>query len=251
MRRNDILRTLVARHGPVLDRTGGGLVFPAGIGIVTEPANGDASPSAAVDVVAADDRADDLGRRLTESGAATVVLLLPWDAGSLPVGDVVQGVGTAGYQVTGMLPLDEADTPTALIAARVGDSDPVLHPYLRWDGDAAPVDRPAVVRLVNEHHVEGFVWRVLDQRNRDLDDRARDLETRRAEAEKVGAEATAENERLAGEHATAMDQLDRAATERDAVRARMSRIEGSSSYRLARRLAAGKQALARLVGAGR
>ena len=258
MRRNDILRTLAVHHGAVLDRTGGGLSFPPDISILTEPPNGSGGAAAAVDLVAADDRADDLGRRLAESASATVVLLLPWEAGSLPTGDIVQGVGRAGYQVTGMLPLDEADTPTALVAARVGDSEPVLHPYLRWDGDAVPVDRPAVLRLVNEHHVEGFVWRVLEQRVRELDDRARDLETRRAEAEKAGAEVTAENERLSAEQATALERLSstevtlaQAAAERDAVRARMTRIEGSTSYRLARRLAAGKQSLARLVGAGR
>ncbi|WP_152691048.1 hypothetical protein [Jiangella alkaliphila] len=233
--------------------------------MVTELSDGPAAPAAAVDLVAADDPAAGLGRRLSEAGVATVVLLLPWDGGSLPTGELVQGVGASGYQVTGMLPLDEADTPTALIAGRVDAGGPMLHPYLRWDGDAAPVDPPAVLRLVNEHHVEGFVWRVLDQRVRELDERARDLESRRAEAEKAGAEATAENERLTAENerliadnATALKRLSdataslaQAHAERDAVQARMSRIEGSSSYRLARRLAAGKQAMARLVGAGR
>ncbi|WP_158564274.1 hypothetical protein [Jiangella anatolica] len=252
MRRNDILRTLVVRHGPVVDRTDGAVKFPADIAVaaVAEPANG-AGPAAAVDLVAASDRADDLGRRLTGSGAGVVVLLLPWDAGTLPIGDLVQGVGAAGYQVTGMLPLDEADTPAALIAARVGDGEPVLHPYLGWDGDATPVDRPALLRLVNEHHVESFVWRILEQRLRELDDRARELETRNAEAEKAAAESAAERtaalDQLAGVEAT----LARTTAERDAVQGRMRRVETSSSYRLARRLAASKQALARLVGAGR
>lgn len=258
MRRNDILRTLVARHGPVLDRTGGAVRFPAGISMVGELLDEAARPAAAVDLVAGDDRAADIGQRLKASEAATAVLLLPWDATGLPVGELVQGVGAAGYQVAGVLPLDEGDTPTALIAARVGDAGPVLHPYLRWDGDAVPVDRAAVLRLINEHHIEGLVWRILDQRVRELDEGTRDLETRRAEAEKAGAEATAEAERLSAENAVFVQRLSsaeaalaQATTERDAVRARMARIEDSTSYRLARRLASSKQALARLVGTGR
>jgi hypothetical protein len=208
--------------------------------------------------VEAEDRADDITQRLGEDEVATAVLLLPWDSSSLPIGDIVQGVGAAGHQVIAVLPLEEPDTPTVLIIELIGDGGPVRHPYLRWGSAPGPIDRPALLRLINEYVVEGFVWRVLEQRLRELDTHVRELETRLVEDEHARTAAVARADQLAAELTAATASLAeadvalaRSTAERDTIRWRMQRIETSTFYRIARRLAVVKHALVRAIGLGR
>jgi hypothetical protein len=249
MERNNLIRALVRRGGPILDATGGALTWPADLAaVVTDQP--DVRPSAVVITIGTGDRADHLTTRLAADGGDgdVVVALLPWAATELPVGDLVQGTVAAGHQVIDVVPLEAVDTPTAMVTKPVTDAPLGVHAYMRWNEPPVTSGDGAALRLANEHAIEAMVWRTSELR-------LRKAERARASAEQAqaaAAQAQVEAEKAQADAVAEAEQARAAALgERDAMRCRLDRVLSSRSYRLAGRLAAGKRTVVRMLGAGR
>lgn len=256
MHRNDLVRGFLSSGGAALDRTG--RQWPGDLVVVTDEE--DHSVVVRVVEVSGPVDAEAVHAELRPgtapaSGAVPTVVLLPVVATQLPVAAVVDAVVSAGTQVVASLALEDPDTPTALIVRAVGADGPVLHPYLKWQDEPVPVSTDAVLRLVSEHVVEGYVWRAVETQ-------ARDAERLRAAAEQARSEAVDQLAAVRTERdetvAAALDDAEAARlasseveVRRAALERRVQRITSSRSYRLARRLAAVRHGAARLVGVER
>lgn len=254
MHRNDLLRSLLQPGDVVLDTAG--LRWPGDLVVESEPGE----RAATVRVVALGEAHDHdaIVAALSPSPAVTLVLAsVPADA--LPVGALVDAFGAARHQVIATISLDDTDTPVALVLRHVADDAPALHPYQRWQdtpGQApAQITGEAILRLANEHAVEGYVWRAVEARLRECE---RELRAGRADLARVEGElaaTAAERDAIRAGGAGEADAIRRQLADTEARRAglerRIERITTSRSYRLARKLASVKRGASRLVGIGK
>lgn len=277
MRLNELVRTLLPEAGTVLDRTGADHAWPPSMKV----SDGAPAPAAKdlliVTTVADNALADDV--RATFDGTAAGeghLLLLPWPTPELPVGVVVQGLVSAGMQVVEAHLLADTAWRVALVCQRVDDEVTPLSPYLDRRRTAEPLAGRTLLRLVDEHVVEGLVWRTQELRAKEtsaaLIDALAERDAARHEGDTVRQDrATVQQERDAARESLATVSAARTAAEHDRDQARAERdrlakqleaattraesaerrargIVDSRSYRVARSAARAARAPGRWIG---
>jgi hypothetical protein len=160
MRLNELVRSLLPEGGTVVDRTGSGHAWPPLLKVSdaapAQPAD-DALTAVTVGENATD---DDLRAVLADAGPGEgVLLLLPWPPHELPLGPVVQGLVSSGLQAVEAHPLADTAWKVAVVCRRVDDDVQAMHAYLDRKRPLAPMTGRALLRLVDEHVVEGLVRR--------------------------------------------------------------------------------------------
>jgi hypothetical protein len=260
MRLNELVRTLLPEGGTVVDRTGSGHAWPPLLKV------SDAAPTEPADdsltaVTVGSDTADDelqgvLGAAAPGEG---VLLLLPWPPHELPLGAVVQGLVSAGMQAVEAHPLADTAWGVAVVCRRVDDDVQAMHAYLDRKRAIAPLTGRTLLRLVDEHVVEGLVRRNGELRAKEAH---RAFDAAMAKRDELAAERDAalkERDELAGELDRAreaaradqerlLQQLAEAKTRVQAVEDRVRGITGSRSYRLARTAARAARTPTRWLG---
>lgn len=197
---------------------------------------------------------------------ATVVLLLGVEVAELPVGRVLAALAVAGLQVVEAAVVSGA--PAAMVAVVATRTDELVapQPYLAHHLEPGNHESPAALRRVlGEHTLEGLVQRarerallaqvaeirprlaeVTAEREQFRADRlvyeaaARDLETARYEAD-------AERKRMLLLVQDLRKEAETAHQEADAERKRMRALRGSTSFKVASRLARVSGAARRII----
>ncbi|MFC9691444.1 hypothetical protein ACFTSF_23010 [Kribbella sp. NPDC056951] len=151
MQLNELVRSWLPEGGTVVDRTGSEHAWPPLMEVADVP-----TKDALIAVTADGD--------LSETAPGDVVLLLlPWAPHELPVGSLIQKLVTAGLQATEAHPLADTAWGAAVICRRVDDEVGELHAYLDRSRTSGPLTGRTLLRLVDEHIVEGLVWRTQEQ----------------------------------------------------------------------------------------
>jgi len=260
MRLNELVRTLLPEGGTVVDRTESGHAWPPLLKVSdTAPAQ-PADDALTAITVGSDATADDLRGVLAAAGPGEgVLLLLPWPPHELPLGPVVQGLVNAGMQAVEAHPLADTAWNVAVVCRRVDDDVQAMHAYLDRKRPLAPLTGRALLRLVDEHVVEGLVRRNGELRTKEAH---RATDAAMAKRDEVAAERDAalkERDELAREVDRAraaarseqdrlMQQLAEAKARVQAVENRVRGITGSRTYRLARTAARAARTPSRWLG---
>jgi hypothetical protein len=260
MRLNELVRTLLPEGGTVVDRTESGHAWPPLLKVSdTAPAQPADDALTAV-TVGADATADDLRGVLAAAAPGEgVLLLLPWRPHELPLGPVVQGLVSAGMQAVEAHPLADTAWNVAVVCRRVDDDVQAMHAYLDRNRPLAPLTGRPLLRLVDEHVVEGLVRRNGELRAKEAQ---RAVDAAMAKRDEVAAERDAalkERNELSGEldrtrEAARVDQerltqqLAEAKARVQALENKVRGITGSRSYRLARTAARAARTPSRWLG---
>jgi FtsZ-binding cell division protein ZapB len=222
--------------------------------------------------VAADGRlAEAVGDHLPLGTA--VVLLIPTEPARLPVGRVVNELVGSGLKLVEAFVLSGMQQPTVAVVARRSDEvllpPPSLARALEPVNDAATErSAGALTRILAESVLQNLAQRA---RERELladlgaaEDRCRKLERAYESLEVLPAELTAvkaERSALKTERKALKTERNALRAERNALRVernalrregnalkkRLTRVEASTSYRLARKIARGSERIRRLV----
>lgn len=187
---------------------------------------------------------------------ATVVLLLQVEVAELPVGRVLAALAVAGLQVVETAVVSGVRAATVAVVATRTDELVAPQPYLAHDLEPGDHESPAVLRRVlGEHALEGLVQRARERAllaqvaeigvrlgqvttereqlrayRQGLEAKVRDLDVARqdADAERKAMMSLVEDLRK---------EADVARKEADAERKRMKSLRGSTSFKVASRLA--------------
>ncbi|GAA0626292.1 hypothetical protein HPO96_37320 [Kribbella sandramycini] len=167
MRLNELVRSLLPEGGTVVDRTASEHAWPPLMKVI------DAKPATPADdlLTAVTVDADGLAELPTVLADAApgegLLVLLPWPAHQLPVGPVVQALVSTGMQAVEAHPLTDTAWGVAVVCRRVNDEIEEIHAYLDPQRSPGPLSGRALLRLVDEHIVEGLVWRTQELRQKD------------------------------------------------------------------------------------
>jgi hypothetical protein len=161
MKLNELVRSWLPEGGTVIDRTGSEHEWPPAMKVAdvvpTPPAD---DMITAVTVPGSPAAAGDLSAVLADAVPGEVVLLLlPWQPHELPLGPVIQALVAAGLQATEAHPLADTEWGVAVVCRRVDDAVGEVHAYLDRSRSLGPLEGRALLRLVDEHVVEGLVRR--------------------------------------------------------------------------------------------
>ncbi len=256
MRLNELVRSLLPEGGTLVDRTGADHAWPPLVKV------SDSAPAEPADdvmtavTVGAEAGGDELQAALAFAGPGeSVLLVLPWLPHELPVGPVVQALVSAGIQAVEAHPIADTAWNVAIVCRRVDDLVQPVPAYLDRRRATEPLAGRALLRFVDEHIVEGLVWR---------NGEVRDKQTRQALDAAVAGKAETAVERDAyrkerDDLATELDksreatrlvqaQLAEANARVKALDARLRRISGSRAYRLIRGAAKVARTPGRLMG---
>ncbi|MFK4084397.1 hypothetical protein ACI2LF_09845 [Kribbella sp. NPDC020789] len=164
MQLNELVRSWLPEGGTVVDRTGSGHAWPP----LVKVAEAAPSPAAddtitAVTVPGSPAAVGDLPAVLADAVPGEVVLLLlPWPPPELPLGPVIQALVAAGLQTIEAHPLADTEWGVAVICRRVDDEVGEVHAYLDRSRSLGPLTGRTLLRLVDEHVVEGLVRRTQE-----------------------------------------------------------------------------------------
>lgn len=260
MRLNELVRSLLPEGGTVVDRIGSDHAWPPLMKV-----SGSVPAQPADDVLTAvtvGDNATADEVRTTLDGAAPgewILILLPWPAHQLPVGPVIQGLVSAGAQVVEAHPLADTAWKVALVCRRVDDQVQDLHAYLDRRRSPAPLTGSTLLRLVDEHVVEGLVWRTQELRAKETlrvvdaavaarDELAAERDAAREERDTVTAEAQRDRDAAQSEQDRLARQLDEAVARAQHAEKRLQGIVESRTYQVARTAARAARTPGRWVG---
>ncbi len=164
MQLNELVRSWLPEGGTVVDRTGSEHPWPPLMKVAeTVPSAAADDVLTAVTVAGSPAAAGDLPAVLADAVPGEVVLLLlPWPAAELPLGPVIQALVAAGLQATEAHPLADTEWGVAVICRRVDDEVGELHAYLDRSRSPGPLTGRTLLRLADEHVVEGLVRRTQE-----------------------------------------------------------------------------------------
>ncbi|TDD61574.1 hypothetical protein E1263_06705 [Kribbella antibiotica] len=155
MQLNELVRSWLPEGGTVVDRTGSEHAWPPLMKVAeSAPASDDALTAVALTAVG-DLPADAVPGEV-------VLLLLPWPPHELPLGPLIQALVSAGLQATEAHPLADTNWGVAVICRRVDDAVQEIHSYLDRSRKPGPLTGRTLLRLVDEHIVEGLVRRTQE-----------------------------------------------------------------------------------------
>ena len=162
MQLNELVRSWLPEGGTIVDRTGSEHAWPP-LMKVADAARSTDDAITAVTVAGSPAAVGDLPAVLADGVPGEVVLLLlPWPPHELPVGPVIQALVAAGLQATEAHPLADTEWGAAVICRRVDDDVQVMHAYLDRSRTPGPLAGRTLLRLVDEHIVEGLVRRTQE-----------------------------------------------------------------------------------------
>ncbi len=164
MQLNELVRSWLPEGGTVVDRTGSDHAWPPLMKVTdTVPSPAADDMLTAVTVASSPAAVGDLPAVLADAVPGEVVLLLlPWAPHELPLGPVIQALVAAGLQATEAHPLADTEWGAAVICRRVDDEVGELHSYLDRSRSPGPLAGRTLLRLVDEHVVEGLVRRTQE-----------------------------------------------------------------------------------------
>jgi len=259
MRLNELVRSLLPEGGTLVDRTGSGHAWPPLVKVLdsapAQPAD-DALTVVTVDENAAD---DELRAVLAAGPGEGRLLLLPWLPHQLPVGPVIQGLVSAGMQAVEAHPLADTAWNVAVVCRRVDGDVQAMHAYLDPGRSLGPLTGRALLRLIDEHVVEGLVWRnhqlrakedrrALDAAAAARDETAAARDAIRKERDDLAGELDRARDAARSEQERLVQQLAEATARVQALEDRVRGIAASRSYRLARAAARAARAPGRWLG---
>lgn len=242
MRLNELVRSLLPEGGTLVDRTGSDHAWPPLVKV------SDSAPAQPADdvmtavAVGADAGGDELQAALAFAGPGeSVLLVLPWLPHELPVGAVVQALVSAGMQAAEAHPLTDTSWNVAVVCRRVDDAVQPVPAYLDRRRATEPLAGRALLRFIDEHIVEGLVWRnreVRDKQAREALDAAvaarAEVALERDAFRKERDDLTTELEKAREATRGVQAQLAEVTARAKALDTRLRRISGSRSYRLIR-----------------
>jgi hypothetical protein len=162
MQLNELVRSWLPEGGTVVDRTGSGHAWPP-LMKVAESAPPSDDALTAVTVAGSPAAVGDLPAVLADAVPGEVVLLLlPWPPHELPLGPIIQALVAAGLQATEAHPLADTAWGVAVICRRVDNAVEEIHSYLDRSRSPGPLAGRTLLRLVDEHVVEGLVRRTQE-----------------------------------------------------------------------------------------
>ncbi|WP_405060007.1 hypothetical protein OG474_45770 [Kribbella sp. NBC_01505] len=170
MQLNELVRTWLPEDGTVVDRTGSEHTWPPLMKVTDTVPSPEADDVVTVVTVAESPAAaGDLPAVLADAvPGAVVLLLLPWPPAELPLGSVIQALVAAGLQAAEAHPLADTDWGAAVVCRRVDDEVGELHSYLDRSRSPGPLEGRTLLRLVDEHVVEGLVRRTQELRHQEI-----------------------------------------------------------------------------------
>ena len=260
MRLNELVRTLLPEGGTVVDRTGSDHAWPPLLKVSDTASAQPADDSLTAVTVSSDATGDDLRGVLAEAGPGEgVLLLLPWPPHELPLGPVVQGLVSSGMQAVEAHPLADTAWNVAVVCRRVDDDVQAMHAYMDRQRPLAPLTGRTLLRLVDEHVVEGLVrrngelraketQRAVDAAMAKRDEVAAERDAALKERDELSRELDRAREAARTEQERLMQQVAEAKTRVQAMEARVRGITGSRTYRLARTAARAARTPTRWLG---